>query len=86
MDWLGGTAAPADGTAAPAAQVRAAQPDLFGKSRADIQAHGSSVTTKRAHKFMSDWRSKTTATAEMEKDLTDGAVFDWVGYLKSHRA
>ena len=34
---------------------------------------------------MSDWRSKTTPTAEMEKDLTDGAVFDWVGYLKSHR-
>ena len=34
---------------------------------------------------MSDWRAKTTATAEMEKDLTDGTDFDWVGYLKSHR-
>ena len=34
---------------------------------------------------MSDWRAKATATAEMEKDLTDGTVFDWVGYLKSHR-
>ena len=34
---------------------------------------------------MSEWRAKTTATAEMEKDLTDGTVFDWVGYLKSHR-
>ena len=66
------------------AQVRAAQPDPLWKSRADIQAHGSTVSTKRAHKFMSDWRTKTTDTEEMERDLTDRADFDWVGYLKSH--
>ena len=33
---------------------------------------------------MSDWSTKTTGTAEMEKDLTDRTAFDWVGYLKSH--
>ena len=33
---------------------------------------------------MSDWRTKTTGTEEMERDLTDRTDFDWVGYLKSH--
>ena len=33
---------------------------------------------------MSDRRTKTTGTAETEKDLTDQKDFDWVGYLKSH--
>jgi hypothetical protein len=33
---------------------------------------------------MSEWRIKTDGTTEMEKNLTDGDDFDWVGYLKSH--
>ena len=95
MEWLAQSAAPVVATdavvpGACAAQpgfaaVRAAQPDVRWKtSKADIQGHGGTVTRKQAHSFMSQWRTLTSGTAEMEKDLTDQKDFDWVGYLKLH--
>ena len=95
MEWLAQSAAPVVATdavvaGASAAQpgfaaVRAAQPDVRWKtSKADIQGYGKSVTRKQAHSFMSQWRTLTSGTAEMEKDLTDQKDFDWVGYLKLH--
>ena len=95
MEWLAQSAAPVVATdavvaGASAAQpgfaaVRAAQPDVRWKtSKADIQGYGKAVTRKQAHSFMSQWRTLTSGTAEMEKDLTDQKDFDWVGYLKLH--
>ena len=95
MQWLAQTTAPVvtigamvagDCVALPGfAAVRAAQPDVRWKtSKAGIQGHGGTVTRKQAHSFMSQWRTLTSGTAEMEKDLTDQKDFDWVGYLKLH--
>ena len=95
MEWLAQSAAPVVATdavvaGASAAQpgfaaVRAAQPDVrWNTSKADIQGYGKAVTRKQAHSFMSQWRTLTSGTAEMEKDLTDQTDFDWVGYLKLH--
>ena len=95
MEWLAQSAAPVVATdavvaGASAAQpgfaaVRAAQPDVrWNTSKADIQGYGKAVTRKQAHSFMSQWRTLTSGTAEMEKDLTDQKDFDWVGYLKLH--
>ena len=94
MQWLAQTTAPVvtigamvagDCVALPGfAAVRAAQPDLRWTSKADIQGYGQPVTRKKAHNFMSQWRTQTNGTVEIMKDLTDQKDFDWVGFLMGH--